>query len=444
MLLNNGKILTPLVIIATAAVIASGLYLSRSEPAKNAVEQQPLLINAARAVKQDIQISVRSQGTIMPRTSTTLIAEVTGRIINLSAPFKVGGFFKQGDTLLRIDPRDYQADLKRAAAAVASAKSNLASEQGKAEVAYQDWMKYKSSVKRSEAATALALRKPQLEDAQAKLDSALADLDHARDQLDRTVIRAPYDGLLKTKQVDIGQYVNTGAKLADIFAIDTAELRLPLPENKLNYLQLPSINHNNTDKPEVSLLTEVSGERQQWQAQLVRTEGVFDERSRVLFAVAEINDPYGIQSPREHVLRMGTFVDASIEGRTIANLVALPRHILRAGNQLWVIDQQQRLQNRQVSILRTEGSQIYVTNGLSEGELVCLSNISGAVPGTKVRIADIIPSSHHPEPKQPVLPEPSVPSQEGILNVAPVTAPPTNPPIPPANEASPSTEKQAA
>ncbi|WP_101759950.1 efflux RND transporter periplasmic adaptor subunit [Oceanicoccus sp. KOV_DT_Chl] len=415
---HYGQALRPILIIVIASLIAFGFYLSRPAPKHAEINIQPLLVNAAKTVKQDIRISVRAQGAVTPRTQTTLVAEVSGRVIKVSEAFKSGGFFNEGDMLLRIDQRDYKADLKRAEAAVASARSNLASEQGIAEVAYQDWMKYKSSVKRSQAATDLALRKPQLEDAEAKLASALADLDTARDQLDRTTIRAPYTGLIKSKMVDIGQYINVGTTVAETFAIDVAELRLALPESKLNYLELPSISDpENTLQPKVDLTADIGGSRHHWQGNIVRTEGIFDERSRVLFAVAEIEDPYGLQQPRAQALRIGTFVDVNIEGRVINDLIALPRHILRAGNQLWVIDQQQRLQNRQVSVLRTEGSNIYITSGLDEGELVCLSTISAAVPGTQVRIAETTPTDH--QPSIPPIPEDVPANQENGLEIAP-------------------------
>ncbi len=408
----------PLAIVIIASLIATGLYLNRPAPEQVSIERRPLLVNAVKAVKEDIRVSVRAQGMITPRTKTTLIAEVSGRITSVAKDFKAGGFFHKGDIILGIDQRDYLANLKRAEAAVASAKSNLASEKGQAEVAYQDWVKYKSSVKRSEAANALALRKPQLEDARAKLESAMADLDNARDQLDRTTIRAPYDGLVRSKQVDIGQYVNVGTSLAETFAIDFAELRMALPENKLNYLELPTLADRELGvHPKVDLYAEIGGSIRHWEGKIMRTEGVFDERSRVLFAVAEIDDPYGINSNHPAELRIGTFVDANIEGRMIPGLITLPRHLLRSGNYLWIIDDQQRLQNRKVSILRTEGSEIYVTQGLNEGELISLSNIPGAIPGTEVRISKVSPTTELSE--QPDLPEARPTEEDKTLNLAP-------------------------
>jgi len=390
---QHGKF-TPLLIIVFAVAVSTGLYLIKPAPkaADNAVE--PLLVSAIEAVKQSIQVSVRAQGTVNPGTATTVIAEVAGKIVEVSENFMVGGFFKKGDALLRIDQRDFIANVKRAEAAVASAQSQLATEKGKAEVAYQDWVKYKGSVKRSAAATDLALRKPQLEEARASLHSAQAELEQARIQLDRTIIRAPYDGIFKTQQVDIGQYVNVGATLAEVFAVDKAELRLAIPPHKLDYLQLPRLGDSAIDQVSpVRLSAEIGGKLLSWNAKLVRTEAVFDERSRVLFAVAEIEDPYGIYQRRGDELRMGTFVDAHIAGRKIENLIALPRSLVRTGNRIWVIDENQRIHNRKISTLRTDGDQVFVTSGLEAGELVCATSYVGAVPGTQVRVSETVRST---------------------------------------------------
>ena len=419
-------IFLPLTILAAAIAISTLVIINKPTPEAANLKTKALLVDALRVVKQDLQVTVRAQGTVVPRTATTMMAEVAGTIVEVSESLIVGGFFEKGDILIRIDDRDYQANLKRARADVASAKSTLANEKGRAEVAYQDWLKYRSSVKRSEAANDLALRKPQLNHAEAKLDSALADLEQAKNQLDRTLIRAPYQGIVRSKQVDIGQYVNTGTQLFKSFAIETAEVRLALPESKLAYIDLPSIHTPQKTPVKVKLSTNAGNDISHWPASLIRTEGVIDERSRALFTVAEIADPYGLHTEQDQPLRIGTFVDASIEGKHFNNLVMLPRHILRAGNKVWVIDQQQRLQNRQVSTLRTEGPYIYVTAGLDDNERICLSNISGAIPGSQVRIATIT-NSDQLSPKPTVLKEETL--QKTTLDIVP-TPRDTGPPPP--------------
>lgn len=386
-----GKFIKTLVVCATilgaASAVAVLLYLQRPEPAKVEIVSKPLLIDVAEVVKQDLPVNIASQGTVSPRTQTTLIAEVSGRVVDVSAKFKAGGFFTAGEVLLQIDDRDYKAELKRAESAVASARSNLALEKGRAQVAYRDWQKFSQGVSRNAEADALAQRKPQLAEAQARLDSAEADLARARDNLDRTTIRLPYAGMVRSKEADIGQYVSVGSQLGKTFAIDRVEVRLPLPDDRLSYLNLPSVNTARADRqPTQVMLSSRQGDNTyEWQAELVRTEGVLDERSRVLFAVAEVVDPYGLESERDAPLRVGTFVQADISGKTMPDIVLLPRHVLRTGNQVWVVDGKNRLVNRVVGLLRTDGELAYVQHGLESGERVALSTIPHAVAGTEVR-----------------------------------------------------------
>lgn len=372
-------------ILGAASAIAVTLYWNRPEPVKVATETHSLLVDVAEVVKQDVPITLASQGTVEPRTQTTLIAEVAGRVVKVSPKYKAGGFFSAGEMLLQIDPRDYQAELKRAESAVASARSNLALEKGRAEVAYRDWRKYSNGVTRNADADALAQRKPQLAEAQARLDSAEADLARARDDLDRTTIRLPYDGMIRSKAVDIGQYVSLGTQLGEAFAVDRVEVRLPLPDDRLSYLNLPALDENQTAVIPVTLSAQFGDDQHRWQARLVRTEGVLDERSRVLFAVAEVEDPYGLVDERDIPLRVGTFVQAEITGKTLSDIVVLPRHVLRTGNQVWVVDDNNRLVNRSVRLLRTAGELAYIHRGLEEGERVSLSAIPQAVAGTEVR-----------------------------------------------------------
>lgn len=389
----RSKVVLPLSITSLSLLIALLLIISRPEAEQVPLEKKPLLVDVLEVVKQDLQVTVRAQGVVVPRTETTLIAEVSGQVIEVAPVFLAGGFFLKGELLLRIDDRNYRSQVKRAEAAVAAARSGLAQEKGRGHVAKQDWLKRGNARKVSEEAKALALRQPQLVDAEANLASALADLERARSDLQRTFIRAPYDGLVREKRVDIGQYVNASVDLGVTFAVDRAEIRLALAENKLPYLHLPDTFNKTPEQgyPKVLLTSQVDDQQSEWQARLVRTEGVLDERSRVLFVVAQAEDPYGIHRASSGAdfkpLRIGTFVEAEIEGRLMKNLIKLPRHVLRTGNKLWVIGSDNQLEEREVKILRTGGAQIYVRSGLKSGDRVCLTSLGAVLPGTKVRIA---------------------------------------------------------
>ncbi len=372
-------------LLAGAAAISTLLYLQRPPAEMSEPSYAAVTVDVAEVVKVNPRIKVQAQGTVTPVQETTLLAEVKGRIIEVAETFHVGGFASTGDVLLRIDPRDYQTALLHAEAAVESAESALVQEKGRAEVALREWEKLPRGSQRSEEGRDLYLRKPQLEQARAQLLAAQADLATARDNLDRTVIRAPYDALIREKLGDLGQFVGTGTMLAKIFSVATAEVRLPIPQSRLEYLELPGV-AGYEEGSLIDLYTDIGGDIKHWNARLHRTEGVFDERSRVLFTVARIDDPYGLRHPGREPLRIGTFVNANIEGRELNDVVVLPRYVLRAGEYVWVVDDSMRLRNRKVSTLRTGGDKVYIDAGLDAGELVSLTNLNASFAGAEVEI----------------------------------------------------------
>ena len=380
-----------LALIAGATAISATLYLLRppaeiAEPVYAAVT-----VDVAEVVKESLHIEVQAQGTVTPLQESTLLAEVKGRVIEVADEFHVGGFVSRDDILLRIDPRDYQTNLLHAQAAVESAESALVQEKGRAQVALREWEKLPKNSQRSPEARDLYLRKPQLEEANAQLLAAQAELNTARDNLERTIIRAPYDALIREKHTDLGQFVGAGTPLADIFSVETAEVRLPIPQSKLDYLELPGL-EGYEEGSAIDLYTDVGGVIKHWSARLHRTEGVFDERSRALYTVARIEDPYGLRQPGQLPLRMGTFVNANIQGRELTDVVVLPRYILRAGSFVWVVDDTMHLRNRQVTSLRTGGDKIYVTAGLNEGDLVSLTSLDASFAGAQVKILSRTPT----------------------------------------------------
>lgn len=348
-----------------------------------------MLVDIVRAKSTMIQMEVRAQGTVTPRTQTTLVSEVSGLITSVSPSFVAGGFFSKGDVLVRIDDRNYRADVKRAQASVATAQTVVTREAGLADYALADWERAKSLFQSSKAASDLALRKPQLAEAIANLEFARAELDKRNGDLDRTMIRAPYDGMVREKRADIGQFVASGTQLAVTFAVDIAEIRLPLPDRELAFLDLQDSRLNDGLGPEVILRAEIGGIEHSWRGKIVRTEGVFDERSRVLYLVAQIVDPYNQQGEMwSYPLRMGTFVQATIAGRIAENIIKLPRSVLRHGNKVWIVNQDNELVPRTIDLLRSDRDSIYVSGGINSDDLVCLTILDNPLPGTRVRFTN--------------------------------------------------------
>jgi RND family efflux transporter MFP subunit len=384
------KIIFPIVIIAISTVAAVWMFMQKDPP--QTIDKKPpsMLVDVMRAHAANEKITVKAQGSVTPRTQTTLVSEVSGLITEVSAAFVAGGFFSKGDVLVRIDDRNYRAEVKRAQAAVRAAETKVTRETGLADYAREDWERAQSVLRSSKAATDLAMRKPQQAEALASLEFAKADLEKREGDLDRTVIRAPYDGLVREKRADIGQFVNSGSPLAVTFSVEVAEIRLPLPDSQLPYLNLDEHELVQGRGPGVVLSANIGGQLNSWQGRIIRTEGIFDERSRVLYLVAQIDDPYNRYSQKwQHSLRMGTFVEAAIEGEQLDNVIRLPRTALRRDNKIWTVSDNDTLRPVTVEIAHADEQSILIRSGLISGQLICLTVPENPFPGTPVRYQEL-------------------------------------------------------
>lgn len=382
------KFILPLILIIGSVLVVIALVAwQKTQTAERKTDtEKAVLVDTIEAEVVSLNFSVNSQGTVRPRTETTLVSEVSGKIVSVAPEFVAGGFFHEGDILLQIDPSDYEAGLKRAEAGLASRKAKLADETARSAQALKDW---KNMGKKGQPSD-LGLRKPQMADAKANVSAAEADVQKARRDLERTRITVPYDGLVRQKAADIGQYVTPGTRLGVTFAIDTAEVRLPLTNNDLHYLTLPSETEvKNKDKsfPPVMLSAENGDGISEWQARIIRTEGVVDETSRVIYAVAQVVDPYGVlgQSHQQE-LKIGTFVNAEIQGLPADNVVVLPRHVLRADHTILTVNAENELEILPVTVLRAEPKKVYLSTGIEGGTKVVITTLDAPVPGTKLAI----------------------------------------------------------
>ena len=378
------KIILPIVIIFGAISIAAILFLTRPEVAQRSPEITRPLIRTFKVQKKDIQMMVHSQGTVVPRTESSLIAQVAGQVTFVAQAFAAGGFFEKGEILVKIDDRDYILAKIQAEAQVAQAELRYEREQEEARIAKTEWQRLGKG-----EPSKLVLREPQLKEALASLNAAKARLQQAELNAQRTKIRAPFTGRVRKKNVDVGQYVNPGIPLAVIYAVDYAEIRLPIPDNQLAYLDLPLNYRGESGQisgPEVTLSAEFAGENHSWSARIVRMEGEIDARSRMVHAVARIEDPYGHKADQKTPpLAVGIFVKAKIHGKTFKNVAAVPRVALRDGNQVLLL-KNGALHYCPIEIARVDEETIYVEDGLSVGDEICISPLEAFVNGMQVRV----------------------------------------------------------
>lgn len=375
------KILIPVAVVAVAIVAAGSLSSLRKPPEKKEEQRQTILVTAQPIEQQDIVYRIQSQGTVKPRLETSLVSEVNGRIVDVADSFIEGGFFNAGDLLVRVEQADYLTNVKAAEASLANAQAALEEEKARGRVAEEEWRSFTDGT-----APELGLRRPQLAGALANVRSAEAELERAKRDLARTEIRAPYAGMVRSRAVNLGQFISRGTSVGVVYGTDIAEVRLPITDNDAGFIQLPQ-SIDDPVKPEVMLTAVVSGVISQWPARIVRTEGVLDERSRVIYAVAQIEDPYRRNTSGATPLRFGRFVQAQIMGNATSDVVVIPRYLLLAQQQVLVVDTEEQLQFRDVVIERSDEQFAYIRSGFLDSDRLATSAIANPLAGTQVRIA---------------------------------------------------------
>lgn len=377
--------LLPLIVIIVAFVIAGLMSLTKPDSLELESPNREVAVKTAVIQKSQVQLKVKSQGTVQPLTKTMLVSEVSGIVMALAPQFEVGGTFAKGDVLIKLDPADYQVAKQRADAQLQSAKAQLLSEQARSSQAKKEW---EMTGRPLSEAPVLALRTPFLAEAQSRLLQAQAEVKQAELKLQRTVIRAPYAGMISATMVDVGQYVTIGARLGETFAIDFAEIRLPMTDKDLSKLgwNATSADQSIFNKNMVQLKSTVNGEIVTWQAILVRSEGTIEQSSRVQYLVAQVADPYNIKGvvdrPR---LLIGSFVEAMVSGKMIDDVYTLPRHALRSNNRVATVDSDQRLKLLDVDYTYEDQANYYVNAGLEGQVEVVTSGMGIMVDGMKLK-----------------------------------------------------------
>lgn len=380
------KILLPVLVLVLCVLAAKTVIANRPEPRTRPSFNTSTAVEATRLQPQSYTVNLQSRGEVGAGREGPLVAQVSGSITELSPAFVVGGSFRNGEVLAKIDPRDYEIALILAQAEVAQARATLAEEQARSDQAAQDWR----NLGRKGTPSELVLRKPQLAAAQASLEGARGQLQRAQLDLDRTSITAMYDGRIRSKQADLGQYVNIGNTLAEVYSSNTAEIRLPFASNQLKFIDLQRATDS---QQEITLNATVSGSDVQWQAKLVRTEGI-DATSRQLYVVARVDNPYSLEVP----LRQGQYVEAQVEGKTLDDVFVIPRAALRDDTRVLLVDDIGTLQSRDVVVEWKDAEVAVISDGLEAGEVLNITALGSVTNGTRVNatVDGVAPQQERP------------------------------------------------
>ncbi len=377
----------PLLVIVFFIIAMNTIIALNKKPEEKKRAFNTLAVMADYAVQDDVRLEVKTQGETRPRTEIDLVPEIGGKIVYVSPNFIEGGIFRKGETLIRIQDADYKVAVVRAQAGVAQAEQVLVRENAEGEIARQDYEELGRGTPSD-----LALRIPQRQQAEAGLLSAQAELESMRLQLTRAEVKAPFSGRVRTKASDLGQYVSPGRTLGRIFSTNIIEVRLPLTDADLSKLDLPLafVAKTKADAPDVMLSATIAGKTRHWAGKIMRTDSAYDTKTRALYAIAEVFDPYGKGASEEGVpLAPGLFVDAVLEGKQYDNVIVLPRDGLRPENKVYVVDDKGKVDIRDAVVIDTNADHAILRSGVEVGELIVLSPLERSRASMALKVYDI-------------------------------------------------------
>ncbi len=379
------KIILPLLILALGVAGFLLLMKMKSKPEQQPPEFRGQLVEVSELQAQPHQVQVRATGTVQAEQEIALVPEVSGKVAWLSPKLVNGGFFQAGEVLLKIEADDFRLAVERARAEVARAEVALTSEQERAKVARQEWQRIDLPNKGEPGP--LVTREIQLQQERANLAAAQAAFKQSELNLQRTEIRAPFNGRIRQETVDLGQYLRAGTPFGSYAGTDQAEIMVPLAAEELRWLQVPKPGAKRPGS--VARINRPGGDGPGWQGTIVRSLGEIDPVSRMAMLVVAVDDPYQLRSAAAAGdLSQGTFVEVRLLGATLEQVVELPRRALREDNQVWVMDSENRLRILPLEVVRREAELVVARATLNEGAKLVVTPVAGATDGLLLRTAD--------------------------------------------------------
>ena len=373
-----GSRIAPILIILIGSFFAFVISISSPKPQKGIELPKPTPVFYEVISKKDITLKILTNGEVRPLNEINLISQVSGQIIKAADEFVDGGIIKAGSPLVWIDDRDYKLAVISAESRVAQASKLLEREIAESELAKNDWEELGIG-----EASPLTLRIPQLKEAEAAEKAALADLEKAKLNLERTVVKLPFQGIIRQKKTGVGQFVGTGSILATAFSTEEVLIALPLTDTELSYLGLPLAYEEEKifSGPKVNFYSFVSNKNSEWTGRIVRTAGSIDPLTRLVYVYAEVVNPYQ-QSPP---FAIGMFVDAIIEGKTIKDGFLVPNSAINNNSDIYIINASDNLEIRKIEVLGTENDYVIIKGEISEGERVVVSPLNNAKAGMALK-----------------------------------------------------------
>lgn len=384
------KFIVVLLILASGGLIAKTLIDSKPTAAHKPISIGVPLVEVITASPRNEQIKIVAMGTVIPAREVALQAQVSGQIVEINPKLIPGGIFKTGEILLRVDERDYRIAMEQRKADIARAVMELRTEKSRQSIAEQEWKLLGSEIASTEEGRDLALRKPQIANAQAALDSARSSLEKARLDVERARIRTFFNAFVKEKFVDLGQHVTPGTKLATLSGTDEFWVQISVPVSRLSWIAIPGV--NNQVSGSRALVIQESGSpdapRTVRQGQVIRLLGDLDPVGRMARLLVAVEDPLGLRDPEAASvpLLLGAYVNVEIEGPTLEDVFVIPRHAFREDDQVWLMTGEKKLSVKKADVLWRRKQDVLL-RGLNPGDKIITSRIPAPVEGMELRIS---------------------------------------------------------
>jgi RND family efflux transporter MFP subunit len=375
------RVAAPVLVLVAGILVMQGLIAAKPEPEKKDDEVRAVSLYVDSVTSEEVKVAIRTQGEVRPKTEIELIPQVSGRIVAMSDNFNEGAQFAPNSMLLKIDDADYRVAVVQAEARVAGAQTALERELATAEIKKEEWR----DGRKDQAPTDFALNLTQVAQARAELRSAQAALGKARVDLERTEIKVPFHGRVRERNVGIGQIVSAGMSMGRVYSTDTVEVRLPLTDSQLVELNLPlGYTAAGGAAPAVQFSAKLGSREYRWTGEIVRVDGAIDQTTRLIYATAEVRDPYGLAVNQGMPMAVGMFVNAEIAGVEEQSAFVMPRLALRNDDKVYVINEDNELEIRSVNVLSTSEDRVLVISGVQAGDRVVTSPVPNAVEGMAV------------------------------------------------------------
>jgi RND family efflux transporter MFP subunit len=387
---TRGKVLLPLAILVAGAVLMLVLGGQEKPPLREERPEAGHIVEVLPLEPVDHQVFVSATGVVRPAQEISLIPQVNGRIIRLSPHFVEGGFLQKDEMIAEIEDTDYRLAFERAEAALVRAKYDLEVAQASARVARAEWER--SGVDKGRAPSPLALHEPQLKNARAALGAAQAALAQTKLDWERTKLKAPFDAVVRSKAVDLGQFVRSGTVMGILTGTDRVEIPLSLSLADRQWLKIPRPAGSEIGS-RAEIILRAPGVSHVFSGRIVRSGAEVDPQTRMLQVIVAVLDPYGLRREdsgargARPALAVGSFVEASLEGRTLTGVFVLPSLALRENSTVWLMNAEGKLEIREITLIHQEKGRVLVREGLQAGEKLVLTNIAGAAAGMRLRPA---------------------------------------------------------